>query len=227
MNKLYKYNDSFYFFNHNVFNDLFIKRCKKEKIRITRMEEQLANAINVSRETVHGWRCNIYSPNDLNLIIDIANFFNCDKKMFLNNKVGDVDMKKISDVELMSIKRVYESIIKFLEYFYKTDGFNDLWFNFKKMESSEKVDKLYEVAENEHSKVVLSLKIEYPIIGKNKIYEDLNNFIYNDLYDIFDGKLTYAYRFEAMAEGNPTTDEDYIKAYKKINEIIDSYCSLS
>ena len=71
---------------------------------------------------------------------------------------------------------------------------------------------------------MLSLKKEYPIIGKIQIYTDLSNFIYNDLYDIYDGKLTYAYRFEAIPDGNPTTDEDYIKAYKKLNEIIDSYC---
>ncbi len=37
-------------------------------------------------------------------------------------------------------------------------------------------------------------------------------------------KLIYAYRFEVILDGNPTTEEDYIKAYKKLNEIIDFYC---
>lgn len=224
MKKLYKYKNSFYFFDHNIFNDMFTKKCNKEGVRITIMEEQFANAINVSKDAVHGWRFNTYSPNDLNLIENIAKYFGCKMDEFLCNKEGDVEMKKISDVELMSVKRVYESIIKFLEYFYETNGFNDLWFDLKKIEPSLREEKLYEVVEKEHSKVMLSLKIEYPIIRKNQIYTDLSNFIYNDLYDIYDGKLTYAYRFEAVVDGNQTTDEDYTKAYKKLNDIIDSYC---
>lgn len=224
MNKVYKHKDSFYFFNFNTFNDLFNKRKTKEKLNITSMEEQLANTIIVSKDTVHGWRFNKYSPNELDLVENIAKYFGCEMDELLCNKEGDIKMKKLSDVELMSVKRVYESIIKFLEYFYETDGFNDLCFELEKIEPSLREEKLYEVAEKEHSKVMLSLKIEYPIIGKNQIYTDLSNFIYNDLYDIYDGKLTYAYRFEANVDSNPTTDEDYTKAYKKLNEIIDSYC---
>ena len=133
-------------------------------------------------------------------------------------------MKNLLEIELMSIKRVCESVIEFLEYFDKTNGFNDLWFDLGNMSSSAKEEKLWEIAEKEHDKVMLSLKKEYPIIGKKQIYTDLNNFIYNDLYDIYDGKLSYGYRFEAIADGNPTTDEDYTQAYKKLNKIIDSYC---
>lgn len=51
-------------------------------------------------------------------------------------------MKKLSDVELMSVKKVYESIVRFLEYFYKTNDFNDLWFDFKKFEPSLREEKL-------------------------------------------------------------------------------------
>lgn len=224
MNKPYKYKDSFYFFNHNIFNDMFNKKKTKEKLNITSMEEQLANTINVSKDTVHGWRFSTYSPNGLDVIENIAKYFGCEMDELLCYKENDAKMKKISDVELLSVKRVYESIIKFLEYFYETDGFNDLWFDFEKIQPSSREEKLWEVAEKEHSKVMLSLKIEYPIIGKNQIYTDLSNFICNDLYDIYDEKLTYAYRFEAIVDGNPTTDEDYAKAYKKLNEIIDSYC---
>lgn len=224
MNKPYKYKDSFYFFDHDIFNDMFNRKCNKDRLMIKDVEEQLANAINVSKDTVHSWRYKTYSPNDLNLVNDIANYFGYEKDVLLCKKGGDVKMKKMSDIELMSVKRVYESIIEFLEYFYKTNGFNDLWFDFEKLEPSLREEKLWEIAEKEHDNVMLSLKKEYPIIGKIQIYTDLINFIYNDLYDIYDGKLTYAYRFEAIPDGNPTTDEDYTKAYKKLNEIIDSYC---
>lgn len=224
MCKVYNYKGSFCLFNHNIFNDMFNKRMPKEKLNITSMEEQLANAINVSKDTVHGWRFNKYSPNDLDLVENMSKYFGCEIDALLCSEESDLKMKKLSDVELMSVKRVYESIIKFLEYFYKTNGFNDLWFDFEKVEPTLREEKLWEVAEREHSKVMLSLKIEYPIIGKNQIYTDLSNFIYNDLYDIYEGKLTYAYRFEASVDGNPTTDEDYTKAYKNLDKIIDSYC---
>ena len=224
MNKPYKYKDSFYFFDHDLFNDMFSRKCNQDRLMIKDMEEHLANAINVSKNTVHGWRCKTYSPNDLNLVNDIANYFGYEKDILLCKKGRDVKMKKMTDIELMSVKRVYESIIEFLEYFYKTNGFNDLWFDFEKFEPSLREEKLWKIAEKEHDKVMLSLKKEYPIIGKIQIYTDLSNFIYNDLYDIYDGKLTYAYRFESIPAGNPTTDEDYTKAYKKLNEIIDSYC---
>ena len=39
----------------------------------------------------------------------------------------------------------------------------------------------------------------------------------------YDGKCSYAYRFEAIPDGNPTTDEDYNEALKKLNGIIEKY----
>jgi hypothetical protein len=41
-----------------------------------------------------------------------------EKDVLLCKKGGDAKMKKMSDVELMSVKIVYESIIKFLEYYF-------------------------------------------------------------------------------------------------------------
>lgn len=224
MNKPYKYRDSFYFFDHDMFNELFNKKYNKDRIRIKDMEEQIANAINVSRDAVHSWRYKTYSPNGLDLVKDIANYFGYDKEILLCKKGGESKMEKLSEIELISVKKIYDSIIEFLEYFYKTNGFNGLWFDLKNVDTSAREDKLWEIAENEHNKVMLSFKKEYPIIGKIQIYTELSNFIYNDLYDIYDGKLSYAYRFEAIPSGNPTTDEDYTKAYKKLNGIIDNYC---
>lgn len=224
MGKIYKYKDSFYFFNHSRFNYLFLKKCKANRLKIKELEEELSNVLNVSQDSVHSWRYGTYSPNGLDLIEDITNFFGYEEDILLSKKGEDIKMEKLTEIELMSVKRVYESIIEFLEYFYKTNGFNDLWFDFENLKPSLREEKLWEIAEKEHDKVMMSLKKEYLIIGKMQIYTDLSNFIYNDLYDIYDGKLTYAYRFEAIPDGNPTTDEDYTQAYKKLDEIIDSYC---
>ncbi len=56
MNKSYKYKDSFYFFDHDIFNDMFNRKCNKDRLMIKDMEEQLANVINVSKDTVHSWQ---------------------------------------------------------------------------------------------------------------------------------------------------------------------------
>lgn len=132
------------------------------------MEEQLANAINVSKDAVHSWRYKTYSPNGLELINDIANFFGYEKDVLLCKNGGDEKMKKLSDVELLSVKRVYESIIEFLECFYKTNGFNDLWFDFEKIEPLLRENKLWQIAEKEHDKVMLSLKRNILLLEKYK-----------------------------------------------------------
>jgi len=42
MNKPYKYKDSFYFFDHDIFNDMFNRKCNRDRLMIKDMEEQLA-----------------------------------------------------------------------------------------------------------------------------------------------------------------------------------------
>ena len=54
-------------------------------------------------------------------------------------------------------------------------------------------------------------------------------YVYEDIYDIYSGKLGYAYRFEAGVENidgtrdTVTTEEDYVKYLNMINSIIDKY----
>ena len=101
---------------------------------------------------------------------------------------------------------------------------NDLWFEIEK-EPSARENELYEIANKEHKKVMLVLKKEYFYLKETKAYYDLENYIYNNLYDIYDGKLSFGYRFEATGEkdGEPTLEEDYNKAINDINDIIDKY----
>ena len=125
-----------------------------------------------------------------------------------------------------SIKRVYDAIIDFLYEFEKSNGFNDYWFDLD-IHPQSRESKLYDMAVASVEKVELVLKKEYCFLGKTKIYIELMDFVYNDLYDIFDGKLSYAYRFEAIVDGNPTTSDDYYKTLNKINEIIEKYVDFS
>ena len=224
MAKRYEIDEIDYYFNYQRFNELFIKN--KEKKLICDLEQELADSIHVSKDAVHSWRNRVQSPNDLEIIKNISNYYKLGNYRDLLIIKGEKKiMNNFNELQINSIKKVYDSIIEHLDYFEKTDGYNDLWLDFidKGIEPKYIENKLYEVAEKELNKVILCHKKEKMLLKNTKIYEEIENFIYNDLYDIFDGKLKYAYRFEAIPDGNPTTEDDYNKAMNKFNSIIDKY----
>lgn len=79
------------------------------------------------------------------------------------------------------------------------------------------------MADEMHRKIELVLDQEYFDLRDTDIYNELCEFVSDELIDIYDGKVSYAYRFEAYADGNPTTSEDYDKAMIKLNGIIEKY----
>lgn len=213
-------NNNIYYFNFEIFNDLFINKCKNEKILKSILEYKLSEHVNKSTDSIHNWRFKLNGPSDLDTVKLIASFFEInDYKVLLKDKEKNYSMEKFNDLQMLSLKRIYDAIIDYLEIFQKSNGFNDYWFEIKE-EPSEREDILYDIAMKEVEKVQLIYKKEYMLLKNSKIYEELGSFIYNDLYDIFDGKLSYAYRFEAIPSENPTTDEDYYKALNKVNDII-------
>ncbi len=218
------YNDASFYFNFSVFKDLFTKKHIKENIAIGKLEEDIANKINVTKEAIHNWRFTKNGPADIELIKQIANYFNLSDIDILLTKMKGDNNKMLNDLQIQSVKRVYDSIIDFLEIFNKTNGFNDLWFEIKEKPEFRE-NELYEIATREHDKVMLSLKKEYFYLKGTKVYSDLENYIYNNLYDIYEGKLSYGYRFESEGEvhGTPTLSEDYNKAINSINNIINKY----
>ena len=224
MARRYEINEFDYYFNYQRFNELFTKN--KGRKLIGDLEQELADSIHVSKDAVHSWRNRVQSPNDLDIIKNIANYYKLrDFKYLLIIKGEKKRMNNFNELQINSIKRIYDSIIEHLDYFEKTDGYNDLWLDFidKGIKPECIEDKLYETAEKELNKVMLCYKKEKILLKNTKVYEEIGDFIYNDLYDIFDGKLKYAYRFEAIPDGNPTTDDDYNKAMNKFNSIVDKY----
>ena len=67
------------------------------------------------------------------------------------------------------------------------------------------------------------------LIGLNNVYEDLCDFVYDVVFESYDEKLGYAYRFEAPVEKidgtqrGVTTEEDYNIVLNKIHEILEPY----
>ena len=158
----------------------------------------------------------------------LSDIFKIEYKNLLKEIRKDIPKMKYEQCQLESIKRIYDAIIIFLEKFLNTDGFNDLWIEFidKGINNEFIEDKLYDYAMKQIDNVNLILKQEYFYLHNLSIYDNLNTFINDDLINTFDGKLSYAYRFESLVEdknGNrgTTTSEDYLKALNKINGIIE------
>ena len=214
---------NFYCFNFSFFNLIFNEYKLKVKTKVGVLEEELAEYVNKEIATVHNWRNRTSGPSDLDTVKLIAKYFGLeDYKILLVEKEVEEKMGALTDLQILSVKRVYDSIIDYLEEFDKSNGFNDYWFDLES-DPKHRKDKLLDIAMDRVDKVILVFKKEYMLLRNLKIYNELESYIYDDLYETFDNKLSYGYRFEAQVDGNPTTDEDYYRALNKINSIIDKY----
>lgn len=226
MNKKYILEDKVYYFDYELFNKYFRNKKKDENTTLDKLEVDLSKYLNISKDAIHNWRFKKQSPSSLDMIIDISKYFNIkDYMLLLKGKEEKTNMNNFNQYQINSIKTIYDKIIEHLDYFNNTDGYNDLWLHFvdEGIEPTYIEDKLYEVADKKMNEIFLTYEKERIFLKDTPIYNEIGEYIYNDLYDIYDGKLSYAYRFEAIPDGNPTTQDDYEKALKNINIIIDKY----
>ena len=223
--KLFYIGDNGYRFDSTSFNTYFKSKAKETGIGIGNLEEKIADELFVTKEAVHNWRFGSNGPASLELIRNLANAISVsDYTKLLKKNVEVNKMEEYTTLRIESIKRIYDAIIDFLEDFYNTDGFTGtLWYEFERKGSPDPEMDIINYAEHKILAVYLVLKKEYFYLHDSKIYAELSEYIDNELWETFDGKLGYAYRFEALADSNPTTKDDYNKALKRINEIIEQY----
>lgn len=223
--KIFQVNGKKMQFDFLVFTREFQRHRKAEGLKVSQLEEIIADAVSVSVEAVHNWRFRSNGPSDLQTIKDIAKELNISQwELLLKEVTEDTNMVKLTTQQQESLKRVYDSIINFLHIFENTDGFTgNLWYRFAEQGSKDPEEDIQEYADKEYYKVELVIKKEYFYLHDTAVYDEIYDYFYNDLLDTYDGKLGYAYRFEAIPDGNPTTSEDYEKALKRINEIIEKY----
>lgn len=225
MNKTYIINNTVYHFNYETFDNLFKNKKRKENTTFEKIELELSKKIHISKEAIHNWRFKKHSPASKETIIEIAKYFNIKNYKLLLIRKEEKNMNNLNNNQINSLKIINDAIIEYLNYFYKTDGYNDLWINFmdQGVESKYIEEKLWNIAEEKIDSLILCYDKQRIFLKNTNIYEEIGEYIYNDLYDIFNGKLSYAYRFEAVPSGNPTTQEDYENALKKYNNIVDKY----
>ncbi len=228
-------------FNKGAFNNYFKKFFEKQKLNddgiktIGVFEEYFAKQLICSKSTVHGWEFGNSGPGDLDTIKNIAEILEISDYMYLMKEVvqkanaEDGETEEMCDNRLTisqteSLKRIFDAVVDYLEDFDKTDGFTGtLWHKYFDAGYSNPEDKIYEYAEKKIEAVLLVIKKEYFYLHDTDAYNEVTEYAYNDLYDIFNGKLGYGYRFEAIHDGNPTATDDYTKALTRLQNIVEKY----
>lgn len=213
-------------FDYIRFCDAFRSYKETKHLKISKAEETLAEAINVTSNAVHNWRNKSNGPSSLDTIKSIAAAIGVSDWMMLVKEVKEEtgEMNKLSDLQIQSVKKVYDSIVDFLNEFYHTDGFTgEIWQEFAKEHPHDTAGAIYDYIETRLNVVYDTISKEYFYLHKLPIFEELEEFAYNDLYDTFNGKIKIYYRIDAMEHGYPSTYDDYMKAYNRLNEIIEKW----
>ena len=210
-------------FNKIAFNHLLKQKSRKDKKSISKLEQMLAEELQTAVNTVHKWNYNGGGPSDYPMVVQLAKVLGAPDVSLLLTFIdeGENDMTHLTDRQLSAVKRIYDICIWFLHEFERTDGFNDYWYKFSLKGISDPQSKIEELADGMLDKVKLVIDQEYFDLHDCAIYDELCEFVSEDLLLAYDGKLSYAYRFEAHPNGNPTTTDDYDKAMIRLNTIID------
>lgn len=209
-------------FNKEGFKHLLQEKKRADKVTFAQVEDDLSQKLNVAPNTVHKWLYNGGGPSDYDMVMQLAEILGLsDASLLLNyHEDGGKNMVSLTDRQLSAVKRIYDGCVWFLYEFRKSNGFNDYWFRFTREGSAHPEDDIANLADSYLEKVQLVVDQEYFDLHDCEIYDVLSDFVYVDLLNTYDGKLSYAYRFEAGVDGNPTTIEDYDRAMIRLNEII-------
>jgi len=231
--KTYRINDCKYQFNVEVFNHLFELVKKRRNMKCKELEEEIGEACHVGSDAVHNWRFEQNAPIDLDVLSLLARFLELEDYSSLLMEERKEQKMQIIDRQKDSLKRLYIAVIDYLEIFDKTFGFNDMWHTLVEegIDSEDVEEKLYELAESEQEKVIKVFREEYLDLHTLDIYESLKELVYDKITESYNGKLSYAYRFEAPVElvggghAGVTLEEDISKIHSWLNKLMEPYFS--
>lgn len=220
-------NGSDYSFNFSAFDRFFRSYKNRINKNITDSEQTLADSLGVSRDAIHNWRCQKNGPADIGIIKAIAESFGInDYLILMEKKIGEINMTA-NDRILDSLKKVYDAIILYLDYFDCSFGYLTDFYEFKEegLSDEEARDEIYSVASDSLHEVEVVLLQEYIILHKLDIYSKLESFVTRDLCDIWDSKLEYVDKRDQITDDNEGMycHERYEVIYNQLNEIMSEY----
>lgn len=214
------FNGAEMYFDASAFKRCFYKVKQDKHLTGEQFMDYLADRVNVTKDAVKNWLYGYNGPADLETVYALTEALGySDKTILLSAAKGDKNMNGLTDLQLQSLKRIYDAVLDYLVDFRNTGGFTtDLWVQYADEGVSDIENEIYNYAETSISKVHTTIMKEYFYLHDLPVYKELEAYAYNDLYDIYDGKLGYAYRFETPG----SADEDFEKAMKRLGEIVQS-----
>lgn len=211
-------------FSFQAFNIIFEKYRRNHSMKVADLEDSIANTLGVSWDTVHNWHCKKNGPIDVEKVKQIASVLEIqDFTLLLSEFDGRNNMAQLTDRQMVSAKKIYDTCLEFLDEFTNTDGFHKYWLEFKGKGSDHPEEDANGKVDGMLRKIFLVYDQEYFDLHGHPIYDEFGEFLSDGLYETYDGKLSCANSFEAVPDGNPTTMEDYDKAMIRLNSIIDKY----
>ena len=209
-----------------IFNDKAFKSCviNAAKVRDTtqgKIMDDLSVKLDVSKDAVNNWLYGRNGVSDPEMIKKAAEYLQVDWTLLVKKLDRGITMFQLTERQKNAAKRIYDVLIWFLEEFSNTDGFNSWWLEFKEQGVHDPEDAIYERITQMQERVQLVINQEYFDLHDQDIYDAFCEFASEDLTNVYNGKVSYAYRFEADGENEPTVWQDYEKAMQRLNEIIE------
>ena len=198
-------NGNDYSFDFSVFHRFFETYQKKNSFLINEAEQNIADAISVSKDTIHSWRFEKNAPADMDTIQKLADFLGIkDYLILLNKKIGENTMAA-NDRILDSLKRIYDAIILYLDDYDTSFAYLNQFYEFKEKKYSDE-----------------EARREIYCIANDKLHEvELV-----DLCNIWDEKLEYVCPEGIQIYETNTginSHEEYEVVFNRLNEIMSEY----
>ncbi len=212
-----------YRFNSVVFRSRIDYIAKENGTTKGQVAESLAEKLCVTQDAINNWKYGKNGPGDLETIKNAASLLHTDWKLFMRKVDGGIEMKQLNDRQKDAAKRIYDVLVWFLEEFSNTDGFNNWWLEFHDEGRRNPENCIYDRIEQMEKRIHLVLNQEYFDLHDHEIYDAFCEFAIEDLTNVYNEKVSYAYRFEADGVNESTVWQDYEKAMQKLNEIVERY----
>ena len=212
-----------YRFRNSVFRDLVGHYADARSITKEQVELEISDLFGITTDAVHKWEYGPNGPSKIERIKKTAEYLRVDWTLLVKKETGGNALTQLSERQKDAAKRCYDVLIWFLEEFSNTDGFNSWWLEFKEQGSQNPEDDIFERITQMEERVRLVLEQEYFDLHDHEIYDAFCEFAGDELPNVYNGKVGYAYRFEADGENAPTVWQDYEVARNHLNEIIERY----
>lgn len=222
--KVFEYRNKSYQFDAKKFDAISKQYKSKKRKTLAGVEYEIASKINVSEDAVRNWRYGKNGPSSLEIIEQISKVLGLkDLTSLLVEFEGEKKMYAMNDRERIALKKVYDSIIDFLYEFAETDGFELVIDDMKSGTKCEITENMYDEISKKLSNIHRTYNKEYFDLGKHEVYIELNEYINNYIYDMFDGKITFENGKIVVKPRKLTVEEEYANALSALNGIVDKY----